>query len=409
MPTLTQLFNSELPLNRKERFYTGTVFPMIVCRDNFRNFHILLELLGCKNYPDLKFDPEDTNVQFFTEYSLKESLFGVSKNKFQKIPKSKETPDIIILIKGDSGEKILVILEAKMFDNTTASKLEDQLNDQQEVIVKNIANELNIEKSNIFHFALIPEELFQQVQKHGFSYPTLTWDDLLSEYRKFQTDDYFMSLLEYALVSYSDLVSYAVGYGQNNDGVMKGLEIYNKHKQGNNLVNFVGRNYGLHGDEFSNDIRTGNWEKQKYEISFGNEKPNRNWFSVDDFIDAVTGKIPLKISPQVDTQLKPAAVSDPNIKIIYDRIHKTVNNIILKTKEFKDLIPIRIWFGKSGTFKQPNFQIEFDNGNKLPFRFHGKIFGNGKPFNPNQLYGPYRWEVFEQNDFNHLDSKFLDY
>ena len=34
--TLEELMKSELPLNRKERFFTGTVSPMIVCRDNFK-------------------------------------------------------------------------------------------------------------------------------------------------------------------------------------------------------------------------------------------------------------------------------------------------------------------------------------------------------------------------------------
>ena len=31
--SLSQMMMNELPLNRKERFYTGTVLPMIVCRD----------------------------------------------------------------------------------------------------------------------------------------------------------------------------------------------------------------------------------------------------------------------------------------------------------------------------------------------------------------------------------------
>jgi len=32
--SLTDMLEKDLPLNRKERFYTGTVLPMIVCKVN---------------------------------------------------------------------------------------------------------------------------------------------------------------------------------------------------------------------------------------------------------------------------------------------------------------------------------------------------------------------------------------
>lgn len=44
--SLEEMLRTELQLNRKERFFTGTVFPMIVCKDNFRHLHLLLSLLG---------------------------------------------------------------------------------------------------------------------------------------------------------------------------------------------------------------------------------------------------------------------------------------------------------------------------------------------------------------------------
>jgi hypothetical protein len=55
-----------LPVNRKERFYTGTVLPMIVAGDRFRSLGRMLELCGLHQV-DLS---EPAELQFFSEYSF---------------------------------------------------------------------------------------------------------------------------------------------------------------------------------------------------------------------------------------------------------------------------------------------------------------------------------------------------
>ena len=62
-----------LPINRKERYYTGTVLPMIVASDGFKHFGKFLALCGIPEIA-LEADPNTTNVQFFSEYGFKESL-----------------------------------------------------------------------------------------------------------------------------------------------------------------------------------------------------------------------------------------------------------------------------------------------------------------------------------------------
>ena len=42
--SLTSLLDSRLPMNRKERFFTGTVFPMIVAGDGFGGLQKFLDL-----------------------------------------------------------------------------------------------------------------------------------------------------------------------------------------------------------------------------------------------------------------------------------------------------------------------------------------------------------------------------
>ena len=63
------MMSTGLPLNRKERFYTGTVLPMIVCRDSFRHFDRFCRLIpGCPPL-DINGDPR-AQIQFFSECNL---------------------------------------------------------------------------------------------------------------------------------------------------------------------------------------------------------------------------------------------------------------------------------------------------------------------------------------------------
>jgi hypothetical protein len=43
-----------LPLNRKERYYTGTVLPLIICADDFAPFHRLTDLIDGYTKPPIK-------------------------------------------------------------------------------------------------------------------------------------------------------------------------------------------------------------------------------------------------------------------------------------------------------------------------------------------------------------------
>ncbi|HEX6359583.1 hypothetical protein, partial [Actinophytocola sp.] len=71
MPTLNMLLDQTLPLNRKERYYTGTVLPAIVCADNFAHLGRLANLLPTGDL-DVRAEPEDCTALFFTEYGLSE-------------------------------------------------------------------------------------------------------------------------------------------------------------------------------------------------------------------------------------------------------------------------------------------------------------------------------------------------
>ena len=52
---------------------------------------------------------------------------------------------------------------------------------------------------------------------------------------------------------------------------------------------WVGRTGGLRGKTFQEDVRSGNWAEQPYEVRFGGDEPSKNWFSIDEFMKAIGG------------------------------------------------------------------------------------------------------------------------
>ena len=75
-------------------------------------------------------------------------------------------------------------------------------------------------------------------------------------------------------------------WGANNiGGYRAGEELLSDYCDGR--VYFVGRAGGLRGSPFQEDVRTGKWRAQRYETSFGDTPPNRNWFSLRAFAEAV--------------------------------------------------------------------------------------------------------------------------
>ena len=286
MNKLKSNFNNFLPLNRKEKFYTATILPHLICYDNFKYFERFTSLIpGFPSNIEIKPNPKDNNILFLTEFSLTESLKDRSLNvKFQDVPKSKETPDLVVLI--TEPEKILIVVEAKMYSSSDSFSLAKQMDDQKKII-NSIKKTLSINEKNIFHIGLVPSKMITKsvMNKYNIVY----WEEILNAYRDILVNDYFFNVLDLALEKYDILVSknvYGSTYGKNMDVKLSGLEIVKLHKEGKRF--WVGRNRGLHGPEFQNDVRTGNWEKFEYEVNItASNPPNHNWFSSAEFINAV--------------------------------------------------------------------------------------------------------------------------
>lgn len=285
MNKIKNYFETIIPINRKEKFYTATIFPQIICADNFANISLFLELIPKFTY-QIKISPdlETNNILFLTEYSLKEALVEDHFLKLYKGDyKTKETPDVVILI--TEPEYILILIEAKMFSSSNSVELNDQMN-KQRWIVDAFKEVLKIKEENIFHIGLVPQQLIPN-KSVLTDYHIVYWEEIVEKYQQIMGNNYFFNVLKIALKKFDSLSSKNASsgntYRQNNEELLSGLKIVELHNQGKRF--WVGRNYGLTGEKLANDKSSGEWRNFKYEVNFSSENcPNRNWFSSEDFV-----------------------------------------------------------------------------------------------------------------------------
>lgn len=278
--SLKELMETSLPMNRKERFFTGTVFPMIVCAEGFRYFRRLEEVIS--DCPSLEVDPNPAtaNIQFFTEYGLAESIYGPIISRFPEAPRWRDTPDILIYIRGVAP--VLLALEGKMYDSPTGSALAEQMARQRSLILDYLRPLLGVSEDDVRHLALIPEGLAEVLG--DFGYPVLTWEDLHTTFHRDREEDYWLAVLRLALESYKDLVAKPASYGMNAEARLTGLEIYEGFGTDGFGFMVMGRDQGFLGESLREDLASGRWWAQKYEVSSTKVPPNRNWFLIEDFV-----------------------------------------------------------------------------------------------------------------------------
>ena len=159
--TLKEMTEKELPLNRKERYFTGTVFPMIVCRDNFKYFDRFTSLIDRCGELEILADPRSSNIEFYIEYSLLESVFTEhDKKRLRGLPRTKDTPDVMILITGEP--KTLIAIEAKMYEVPDCFALKSQM-DNQKHHIDYLKEKLHVDQA--VQVALIPQQLNERMNK----------------------------------------------------------------------------------------------------------------------------------------------------------------------------------------------------------------------------------------------------
>jgi len=187
---------------------------------------------------------------------------------------------LVILI--TEPELHLFVGEAKMFDNVKPDKISKQMQNQEWFIIA-LQNELNINKNNCFHFALVPQKIIPN--RESFNYPVVYWEEIIDAYRDVLANNHFFNVLTIAINKFEKLRGKnIISYGQNMENKWSGEKIVEMHNSG--LHFWVGRSGGCYGEKFINDIQTGKWRTFKYEINTQvKSAPNRNWFSSKQFIE----------------------------------------------------------------------------------------------------------------------------
>lgn len=184
-----------LPLNRKERYWTSCVFPNIVCGDRFSRLAKLLNLIGVPA-KFIRSEYSNSDILFYTEYSLKESALGWD----EILPLRRDTPDIVILLKADDGQKFLVVIEAKMFDFVVAGDLKNQ-NARQKPVINAIAAHNEMNAGSHVHAALVyrkTPEIMRAISGPGEK--VISWKDIVDFYEEL-AGNYFYEILKVAVAN----------------------------------------------------------------------------------------------------------------------------------------------------------------------------------------------------------------
>lgn len=274
-----------LPINRKERYYTGTVLPMIVAADGFKRLGRFLKLCSVPaevlREVDLDDNPESTNVQFFTEYGFKESLKGGAELRYQP-PGGRDTPDLVVYVEGEPP--LLLGVEAKMFDRPSPDQLREQLAVQERLLQIMAAG---IGMKSVHQAALLPTGLCESWRARSLgdgrpwseqiNVPVLTWEEISST---FLAPPYWIRVLAEALDRYDDLK----GGQPNYDAMMVGRKIYESFQRRDSIFRWMGRKGGLDGSPLQEDVESGGWKTRDYRVRHFSPLGKRNWFKIDDFV-----------------------------------------------------------------------------------------------------------------------------
>ena len=136
--------------------------------------------------------------------------------------------------------------------------------------------------------AHLPAALARRVGPFGW--PVITWEQLHDACASGRAEDHWLALLRIALERYDELVSRGsmASFGANNEAYMTGAGILRLHRAGRAPA-VMGRKRGLRGPVLASDIATGRWRDQRYETRSLGPPPNRNWFTVGEFVALALG------------------------------------------------------------------------------------------------------------------------
>jgi hypothetical protein len=279
-----ELVPGGLPLNRKERYYTGTVLPMLVAADDFAHLGRLTALAGLGPV-EVDARPGSATVQLFTEYGYLESRLQEPTDP--TAPTTRDTPDVVVFL--TSPRRVLLVIEAKLFDRPTRTELGQQLT-AQATLVAHLARDRDVAADDVAHVLLLPDAPAAELALEPEALPTgwpagtqvLTWERLLAAYQPV-APAYWTAVLREALARYEELKAPRRPGRHNADGLLTGQSLVDGYQDGTLVGSWMGCGGGLDGSRLQAQLASGVWRTQRYEWRAKPLPDNRNWFPVADF------------------------------------------------------------------------------------------------------------------------------
>jgi hypothetical protein len=223
---MAELVDHGLPLNRKERFYTATVLPMLVCADDFAHLDRLLAMAGLT---DILSNSAGSGVQVFSEYGYWESIHPLPDTD-PDAPATRDTPDLVLFLLGPS-RRLLVLIEAKLYHRPSRAALGEQLSAQAGLLT-HLADRLQVPPDGRAQLVLLPEQRTGELglvrgEPSPPDWPRVivrTWQELLQAYRPV-APAYWVDVLALALDRYPQLRSKRPAPGANAWALVTGAEL----------------------------------------------------------------------------------------------------------------------------------------------------------------------------------------
>jgi len=272
--SLRTLQENGLPLNRKERFYTGTVLPALITTNDFEHLNRFTELAGLGQITVTP-DPQASDFQLFTEYSLGESAFTYQDKARFAHWSSHEAPDLVLWLPGAGA---LLAVEAKMFHRPTPGQLGKQLQRQRELLDR-IAQGIAPRPSLIRQAVLVAEPYLDEISavlsEHVIP---MTWEALADCYRG-TAPPYWIGILDEALSQWHDLCSTTWPPGTPPTMTRSGAKIRAMAQLGQLDGWYMGRRGGL--GTFLQDVQLAHWEQRSYPL-MNAPVLKKDWFPVVD-------------------------------------------------------------------------------------------------------------------------------
>lgn len=179
----------------------------------------------------------------------------------------KRTFDLCLL-----NEKAIIIIEAKAAEGFDADQNASFERDLKEVAKQTEVG--NVKLVGICSSKYVVEKKLESV----FTGPILRWKSLAHRYGHdevlLRADDIFEGRKAFS------------SFGRNSNVKLTGAALLDAFQGGAGW--WVGRGGGLQGDSFQEDIRSGRWRTQRYEVNTtAAERPSPNYFDLGEFIRAV--------------------------------------------------------------------------------------------------------------------------